>query len=269
MRRRSSAPGRSVPAPDLRPSPPRWCSPSAAWSAAACRESSATSRRPTPGAVRRAIADRERRPAPVAEPTADRDSPRADAPTPDPAAESAGADRPPSPGGAAACTGTDENRDFFADAAAARRLDGLLPGPARGLVRRHGRVPARRTAAGCEISYEGPGGARFALREGAFCDARRRLRPGGRSSATAAFGDRTGTLDRRRRRQLGHRRRRGARPAPVVGRSGRDSTMRDLRAISLADAGRVAARQAGLANAASASAATASTVALRHRRSPG
>ena len=97
------------------------------------------------------------------------------------------------PGSASACSGTDNNRTFFEDAAAAVGWTvycAVLPagwfvdsGQYRGSG--GGRV---------EIAYKGPGGARFELHEGAFCSAADGCVPAGSDAGDAAFGDRTGTL---------------------------------------------------------------------------
>ena len=44
------------------------------------------------------------------------------------------------------------------------------------------------------IAYKGPGGARFELSEGAFCDDTDGCVPNGPDAGPAAFGDMTGTL---------------------------------------------------------------------------
>ena len=97
------------------------------------------------------------------------------------------------PGSASACSGTDANRTFFVDAAAAVSWTvycAVLParwfvdsGQYRGSG--GGRV---------EISYKGPGGARLELHEGAFCSAADGCVPPGADAGDAPFGDRTGTL---------------------------------------------------------------------------
>ena len=109
----------------------------------------------------------------------------------------AAASEEPSPSGeagsAAACTGTDDNREFFADVAAAFDWPvycAVLP--ARWSVE-SGRY---RSAGGgwMEMFYRGPNGARFELHEGAFCDAADGCVPSGTDAGSAAFGDKSGTL---------------------------------------------------------------------------
>ncbi len=95
--------------------------------------------------------------------------------------------------GAAACSGNDQNRDFFEDAAAV--LDwtvycAVLP---TGWFVNSGEY--RRAGGGrLEIAYRGPGGARFELREGAYCAAGDGCVPSGTEAGEASFGDRSGTL---------------------------------------------------------------------------
>ncbi len=96
-------------------------------------------------------------------------------------------------GSAGACTGTAANRDFFAKVAAAFDWPvycAVLP--ARWSVA----TGSYRSAGGgrMEIAYKGPGGARFELHEGAFCDLPEGCVPSGSDAGTAAFGDLSGTL---------------------------------------------------------------------------
>jgi hypothetical protein len=122
-----------------------------------------------------------------------------DAPSQDPTAEpteaSHGPSIAPSPSGggsAAACTGNDGNRDFFASIAEAVDWPvycAVLP--ARWFVdsgefslRQGGRL---------DISYKGPSGARLRLQEGYFCDTAN-CSGGGTELGDAAFGDLGGVL---------------------------------------------------------------------------
>ena len=96
-------------------------------------------------------------------------------------------------GAAAACTGTDENRQFFE--AAAATLDWtvycavLQPGwfVDAGEYRRAG-------GGRLEIAYRGPKGARLQLREGAFCTDGAGCVPSGTEAGDAPFGDQAGTM---------------------------------------------------------------------------
>ena len=101
----------------------------------------------------------------------------------------------PSPAGgpASACSGTAENQDFYADAAGAVTWTVYCPVLPKGWFVVTGRY---RLAGGgrLEISYRGPGGASFTLREGAFCGDPDGCIPAGTELGPAAFGDLTGTL---------------------------------------------------------------------------
>lgn len=128
---------------------------------------------------------------PTAEPAATPASTASPTPT-----EPAASDEPtPSgqAGSAGSCTGTDDNRAFYSKVAAAFDWPvycAVLP--ARWSVA----TGSYRSAGGgwMEITYNGPGGARFELREGAFCDLPEGCVPSGADSGTAAFGNLSGTL---------------------------------------------------------------------------
>jgi hypothetical protein len=88
------------------------------------------------------------------------------------------------------CTGTDDNRTFFANAATRFSWPvycAVLP--ARWFVEvgsfKSGKL---------DISYKGPSGARFELHEGAVCAAGVDCTPSGTDGGTVPFGDRTATL---------------------------------------------------------------------------
>lgn len=108
-------------------------------------------------------------------------------PTLPPPSESAG------PGAADACSGSDQNREFFEAAAAA--LDwtvycAVLPS---GWFVTSGEY--RQAGGGrLEIAYRGPGGALLELHEGAFCADGDGCVPSGTATGDAPFGDQTGTL---------------------------------------------------------------------------
>ena len=96
-------------------------------------------------------------------------------------------------GSAGACSGNDDNRSFFMDAAAAfdwAVYCAVLP--ERWFVA-DGQYRSAR-GGWLEIFYQGPGGARFELHEGGFCDAADGCVPGGLDAGSAAFGDRSGSL---------------------------------------------------------------------------
>ncbi len=130
----------------------------------------------------------EATPTPTAEPTP------AEVATATPTTPASG-DPPPSgaAGSADACSGNDDNRSFFSDAATA------FDWPVYCAV-----LPARwfvadgqyRSARGgwLEIFYQGPGGARLELHEGGFCEEADGCVPDGPDAGTAAFGDQSGAL---------------------------------------------------------------------------
>lgn len=193
-RRRSSAPGR------LRPDG-RWTHPIllvalVAVLAAACGQATTTE-------------------SPADMPTASFDPAPTDAATTDPSteapAEPSGGAEPTSPdttpeaspassagpsggtGNAAACSGSDENRDFFASMAAAVAWTVYCPALPDGWFVEDGHY---RLANGgwMEISYDGPGDAGIVLRQGSFCETSDGCVPAGSEIGDAAFGDRTGRL---------------------------------------------------------------------------
>ena len=95
-------------------------------------------------------------------------------------------------GSLADCTGTSENRDFFASVASAVDWPvycAVLPAGwfdfGSYSLARGGRM---------EMTYKGPSGARLELHEGSFCQDPGGCVPSGTDSGTTAFGDREGTL---------------------------------------------------------------------------
>lgn len=103
----------------------------------------------------------------------------------------------PAPTGSAstaeACTGTDGNRDFYAEVATKVDWAVYCPVLPRGWFVGSGQW---RLADGgrLEISYRGPDGAGLMLQEGAFCPGEGDCVPEGTEVGTTAFGDREGTL---------------------------------------------------------------------------
>lgn len=91
------------------------------------------------------------------------------------------------------CTGTDENRTFFLNAA--QDLDWPVYCPV---------LPARwnvtsgtysgRGVGQLSIGYKGPAGATLTLQQGGFCETSDGCVPAGTDSGEAAYGDRQGTL---------------------------------------------------------------------------
>lgn len=119
--------------------------------------------------------------------------PASDAPTDAPTDPPSDAPSPSAgPGAAEACTGTDENRDFFAAVADAVTWPVYCPALAGRWFVDSGQY---RLAGGgwLEIAYRGPNGARIALREGAFCDGDDCVSSGDDLGA-ADFGDQAATL---------------------------------------------------------------------------
>jgi hypothetical protein len=124
---------------------------------------------------------------PSGEPTITPTSPPSDEPVEPSPSESAG------PAAAAACSGSDKNREFFEAAASA--LDWTVYCavlPSGWFVDTGG---YRQAGGGrLEITYRGPGGARLELHEGAFCPDRDGCVPSGTEAGDAALGDQTGAL---------------------------------------------------------------------------
>lgn len=97
------------------------------------------------------------------------------------------------PGGAAACSGNDGNRDFFAAVAQAVTWDVYCAVLPAGWFVDAGEF---RLAGGwkMEIAYKGPGGLRIEMREGNYCAGDDGCIPTGPDAGTAAFGDRPARL---------------------------------------------------------------------------
>ena len=95
-------------------------------------------------------------------------------------------------GGADACTGTDENREFFTSVAGAVDWPVYCPVLGSGWSVDAGQY---RLAGGgrMEIGYRGPSGARIELKQGYFCDTMD-CSGGGTELGDAAFGDLRGVM---------------------------------------------------------------------------
>jgi hypothetical protein len=134
------------------------------------------------------IASPTLQPSPSASPT--------DVPTESPAASASPTGTPSSlPVGEAvtACSGSDDNRTFFLDAA--QNLDwpvycAVLP--ARWFVS-NGTYSGRGVGQ-LVISYNGPSGATLELQQGGFCETSDGCVPAGTDAGETAFGDQSGTL---------------------------------------------------------------------------
>ncbi len=125
-------------------------------------------------------------------------------PTPAPTATPAPTDTPtsePAPSASIAagggsvdgCTGTDDNRSFFAKAAADLSWPVYCAAlPARWFV--SAGSYSRAGGGKLEISYKGPNGAKLELHEGVFCPDGSGCVPEGGDAGTTTFGDRTATL---------------------------------------------------------------------------
>ena len=101
--------------------------------------------------------------------------------------------RPTASPAAADCTGSDDNRAFYAGVAADVAWDVYCPVlPARWFVD----TGAFRLSGGgtMEISYKGPGGQRLAIREGHYCAGQTGCVPAGPDAGTASFGGRPARL---------------------------------------------------------------------------
>lgn len=99
---------------------------------------------------------------------------------------------PAGDGPAAACTGSDANRDFYASVAAAVSWPVYCPVLGEGW---HVDAGQYRSAGGgwMEIAYKGPDGARLAFRQGVPCTTDG-CEPTGTDAGPAAFGDMAGQL---------------------------------------------------------------------------
>jgi hypothetical protein len=136
--------------------------------------------------------------APATEPPTSEEPPATEEPSSPTETASPPVDEPSSsastePGAAAACSGSDKNRDFFRAAASALSWTVYCAVLPAGWFVDTGQY--RQAGGGwVEIAYRGPGGARLELHEGAFCAEGDGCVPPGTELGDAPFGDRTGTL---------------------------------------------------------------------------
>lgn len=174
----------------------------AALAVAACGGPSVTpdagDRTPVPDATATSGVPASDAPEPSAPPS---DAPPSEPPSPEPEPTDAGTPEPdtpepgtPDPGSSAsACTGTDDNRAFYADLATRVTWSLYCPVLPRGWSVVTGQY---RLADGgrLEITYRGPDGAGLMLQEGSFCPGDADCTPDGEDRGATAFGDREGTL---------------------------------------------------------------------------
>jgi hypothetical protein len=114
-------------------------------------------------------------------------------PAPSEPGQSPAATGSPSIGGAMACAGSDENRDFYASMAAAVGWAVYCPILPDDWFVGDGQY---RLAGGgwMQITYEGPADAQLLLRQGFFCETDDGCVPPGQDVDAAPFGDREGRL---------------------------------------------------------------------------
>jgi hypothetical protein len=94
----------------------------------------------------------------------------------------------PQPGSSDACSGTAENRDFYAALAASVAWDVYCPVLPEGWFVASG---SYRLSSGGQltITYRGPAGAEIDVREGGYCAGQSDCIPSGTDSGSASFGD--------------------------------------------------------------------------------
>ena len=117
-----------------------------------------------------------------------------EAPSDAPGADSSGLPAPSDePGSADACSGTDNNRDFYADAASALAFDVYCPVLPRGWFVDEGQYQLRGGGL-LQISYKGPSGAVLDLLERGPCQAGDDCMSAGTQEGSAMFGNRPAEL---------------------------------------------------------------------------
>jgi hypothetical protein len=165
---------------------------------AACASASSTNPPPsdTPAATSSAPSVAPASPASVA-PATPADSAGPTAPAEESAAppSEAAASDSPSPGGgaAAACSGTDNNRDFYADAASALSFSVYCPVLPRGWFVQQGDYQLQ-GGGQLHITYKGPAGASLELIERGPCGEGDDCIPSGTEEGERSFGDLPATL---------------------------------------------------------------------------
>jgi hypothetical protein len=96
-------------------------------------------------------------------------------------------------GPAAACTGNDDNRDFYAELAEDVGWQVYCPVLPQGWFVGSGQYSGA-TGGRLEITYRGPGGAGLMVQEGAFCASDDGCVPAGEELGTTDFADTSGSL---------------------------------------------------------------------------
>ena len=95
--------------------------------------------------------------------------------------------------GVEACSGTDDNRDFFAGASSALAWPVYCASLPQGWFVQTGEYRLR-NGGFLAITYKGPGGALLELQQGAICGSVEDCAPEGDELGDASFGNRNGTL---------------------------------------------------------------------------
>lgn len=114
-------------------------------------------------------------------------------PTPSPTEASTPSTSPGAEGAVAGCTGSDDNRAFFAKAASDLAWPVYCAAlPARWFVTAGSY--SRANGGKLEIAYKGPNGAKLELHEGAFCTASDGCVPAETGSGYGTFGDQAATI---------------------------------------------------------------------------
>jgi len=168
---------------------------------AACGGGPLTGPTARPGSPSPATAGPGATAAPTSSPSVEEPSPSAgpsaepgETPTPGATQAPSATGTPSSPGAtAAACSGNDENRAFYAGVAEAVAWDVYCPVLPAGWFVDTGSF---RLAGGgrLEIDYKGPGGARLEIRQGTYCAGDDDCIPDAPDAGPAAFGDRPARL---------------------------------------------------------------------------
>ena len=130
---------------------------------------------------------------PTPAPTATEEPTPTEEPTASPTEASTPSTSPGAEGAVAGCTGSDDNRAFFAKAASDLAWPVYCAAlPARWFVTAGSY--SRANGGKLEIAYKGPNGAKLELHEGAFCTASDGCVPAETGSGYGTFGDQAATI---------------------------------------------------------------------------